>query len=624
MFKLWLENIKSLERYSNKLIEDCSFSIRVILMIKVLNQISKENRLSEYDEKIFEYFHHLMWYYYQTISLYEQSTDHITNTRAKEILDGICSVLSAQLYQFQENQKYEYIYLDKTTNKNPIKLEKDEIINKTKKYVLSAMAEIENGYMEASGALCSEFLLTNYFNTPDKHLLYINTIKDISLSLINHSVDKLYKTYVDITKGSIEKINSLQFRKAANFYYESIKQEKDNLEIIIKVQVNALEDELKHMDIDVMQAQKIHEILDTLIEAYQHLGKEIEGLAHYFKESENKEVVLLTKEEFVDYLIKQGVNKHIDDLSAKPFPSVIEQINDEVIRINQKFEDEFNKTISELIHKNSVESNKNDANASLKDYITQKEMMVSAFVECFSHINAYYIQNESQLLETHFCDILKGIYETIDIKIENLKDSQAILIEELNSLDKNSLPINAISKEDVMIMIKEFLECYYNILPRNEEEFNSALEEFNRKISTHPILLKYHADIDKFRQQQADHMNKKYINFLRQQLLFELTTYEEILNYSVSRLRQEQQLDMVKGFVETIDRVNTRINELLIQYNIESIKPQPYDVFDGKEHEVLMAEKQEGFEKGQIIKLMNTGYKYNNTVVIRANVIAAK
>ena len=57
---------------------------------------------------------------------------------------------------------------------------------------------------------------------------------------------------------------------------------------------------------------------------------------------------------------------------------------------------------------------------------------------------------------------------------------------------------------------------------------------------------------------------------------------------------------------------------------IEIIDPKPKDIFVAKEHDVLMAERVEGYKKGEIVKVMTKGYKNGNLVYIRSSVIAAK
>lgn len=620
----WIEVLDTIKQYSNKLVNDCFFSIRVKLMVKILNQISKENKLSKYDEKIFEYFHHLMWYYYQTINLYEQNKESITNPKVKDIMDGICTVLSSQLNQFEENQQNEYIYMDRITTRNPIRIEKDEIISKAKNKVLKSMSFINDKYNDNQSDFCYSYVISNILSSRDSHLTYITLLDDIYKGIINNTIDLLYQTYIEITMTSIEKINNLQFRKAANFYYESIKQEKENLEIIIKVQINALEDELKNMNIEVLEHQKINQILDTLIEAYQHLGREIESLAAYFKEIESvvKEINLLNKEQFVEYIVNEGSKKYIQDLSSKEFPNDIKILNDKINEIKLDFEFELNKTTKEIIDYKLVCFNKaNDIKNEVDNFIKDKTAMTNEFLECFIYIKNYYDENKESLFNTSYSDIFKGIYETIEIKIESLSENRDMFLETLYNVSNNlSFNITDQNKEKIQA---DILQLWYNKHPFSKKEFIDLLESIYNAIEQHEIILKYKNNVKKQKDLKLNQINKSYINFLKDSLLFELTTYEEILNYSISRLRQTD-IEIVNDFIKVIDEVSSKIDKLLLQYNIETIKPNPYDLFDGKEHEILMAEKNKDFEKGQIIKLMNTGYKYNNAVIIRANVIAAK
>ena len=121
-------------------------------------------------------------------------------------------------------------------------------------------------------------------------------------------------------------------------------------------------------------------------------------------------------------------------------------------------------------------------------------------------------------------------------------------------------------------------------------------------------------------EQEAD---KKIIKFLREHLLFEMSTYEEIINYSVSKLRESQE-DFIITYVKEIDALTHSIEEILKAYKIEFIHPNPHEKFNGKEHEVLMAEVREGFQKGEIIKTMNKGYMLDGQIILKANVIAGK
>lgn len=625
LLNMWTNILDSTRNYSNKIIVDCFFSIRVKLMIKVLNQISKENRLSKYDEKIFEYFRKLMWYYEQTISLYEQDKDNITNLKIKEIMEGIYTVLSSQLKQFEENQQYEYINSSQRNIKNPIRIEKDEIIVKAKNFVLEIVANLLGEYIRAKGEICFKYIISELTNSTNSHNSYIEILQNIYYGIIDNDYKNLYKAYCYITKGSIEKINNLQFRKAADFYYESIKQEREILETIMTVQVNALADELKHTELEVIEQQQINQILDTLIEAYQHLKREIESLEIYFKESENKtkEIKLMNLDEFKQYIIDEGAKKYIDDLIPKQFPNDIAKLDNLIINSKSNFETKFNEYIKQIIDYKIVCINKNyNISDEINDFAIQKSNMIDEFINCFKIIKDYCDLNLENLNQTQYNEILNGIYETLQIKLESLEESKQLFLNSINSI-KDNLKFGLSDKLKNNI-VKENLDYWFKECPLTEQSFIFTIESLYNNIENSEILLKYVSGLKRQKQSQQDSLNKKYIQFLKEHLLFELTTYEEILNYSVSKIREETELDVVKGFIKTIDDINLEIENLLIKYSIFTIKPKPYDIFNGKEHEVLMAEKHDNFEKGQIVKLMNTGYKYNNSVIIRANVIAAK
>jgi len=111
------------------------------------------------------------------------------------------------------------------------------------------------------------------------------------------------------------------------------------------------------------------------------------------------------------------------------------------------------------------------------------------------------------------------------------------------------------------------------------------------------------------------------LKFKRETVLYEVSTYEEILLYSVSRLRLDEAHEAA---VATADETLHMLEILLKKNNIQVIRPQPHDTFNAKEHEVLMAENSPDFKKGEIIKLMNSGYRQKDTVILRANVIAAR
>jgi molecular chaperone GrpE (heat shock protein) len=86
----------------------------------------------------------------------------------------------------------------------------------------------------------------------------------------------------------------------------------------------------------------------------------------------------------------------------------------------------------------------------------------------------------------------------------------------------------------------------------------------------------------------------------------------------------ESENPLVQATAARLEGTYAALEVLLRKNNVTPIRPMPHDPFNGREHEVLVAEKQEGFEKGEVIKRLGSGYRYKDIVLVRANVIAAK
>jgi len=111
--------------------------------------------------------------------------------------------------------------------------------------------------------------------------------------------------------------------------------------------------------------------------------------------------------------------------------------------------------------------------------------------------------------------------------------------------------------------------------------------------------------------------------FKKDCVLYEISTFGEIIDCSVARLRGSAEIG-VGSFVAMAYEVFDRLNIVLANYGIEMIKPKPPEIFDAKRHEVLMAEVADGFIRGQVIRVLSCGYRQGNKVLVRANVICAK
>ncbi len=123
---------------------------------------------------------------------------------------------------------------------------------------------------------------------------------------------------------------------------------------------------------------------------------------------------------------------------------------------------------------------------------------------------------------------------------------------------------------------------------------------------------------------QLEEKEKKFdLAYMKNDLLFELRTYEELMEHSLKRLIElepEKAIDVSEAMIDMMKKSR----DLLGYHDIKLIVPKEGDKFEAKKHEVLMAETQEGFAKGTIIKCINIGYFRGDIVLVRASVVAAR
>ena len=216
-------------------------------------------------------------------------------------------------------------------------------------------------------------------------------------------------------------------------------------------------------------------------------------------------------------------------------------------------------------------------------------------------------------------EILTGITETLEIKIESLKESlESFQTNNANTLTALSSGIPTLAHTDLDAAATQ-LKTAWCATPPTEE----TIAEFLSESTNLEAFAAYNEKFTKLVTNAQAKIEKSALRFKKETLLYEISTFEEILYYSVSRLR-ESSLPHIVNAVETIDETFDTLKSLLAQSGITIIRPAPHEPFNGREHEVLTAEEQEDFAKGTVIKTMTSGYKLGDQIILRANVIAAR
>lgn len=115
----------------------------------------------------------------------------------------------------------------------------------------------------------------------------------------------------------------------------------------------------------------------------------------------------------------------------------------------------------------------------------------------------------------------------------------------------------------------------------------------------------------------------EYKQFVVECLLNEIITLDEIYCYSIQNIKNETDV-YTKKYVNAFEKMIDDIENELVKINISKINPKEHDLFDARKHNVLIAEDNKQFKKGEVIKTVNVGYEQGEKVLVRATIVASK
>lgn len=566
LIKTWNE-IES--KYSKTIIEDINFNfsrLKHIFPPKMLRIFDMNSMFPSFDEKIYDYYNELILCYKEANQIYEKSKSELVSENLQKLLEGLCSVLKARIYDFEETHKVVECKDADDNIVNPVYFEKKIIIEDILKCFVFEIEKQKEQLIEKLDDDIKAFRLKS------------EKINDVFEKEFKEKVIDIFSLYI---KACAARLNDVQKREVATFYMELLKEEKEILATVIKVQVDALENQEQTGE----EAEITQRILAKLREAYQHANKYVDSIIEDFHG--------------IDFKTAMNFQIEFDDLNEFVF---IEKNSFESIdKIIEEFDEKFNNVFAQII--DNLYAN-DDTQAKATSAIENDFSLAEEVIETFSEISEISHGICERIKDDKHREIAAGILETIQIKLEILNEEKENLKESLKNtpvkIQQRGLKIRD-SRYIFEMWLKE--EDKENFLSREDNFLKSEISGAQKKI--------------------IDNINKKLLQFKKEHILYEITTFEEILNYSVTILRNSGE-KVIKDLIFTIDSAVQKIEQDLAEHNIKIIKPKPHEIFNGRMHEVLMAEKNEEFKKGEIIKVMNNGFMQNETVIIRANVIAAK
>jgi len=545
-------------------------------------------RLAQSDEKIYDHLAYLMETYQEVIALFEAQFENTP----PDLAAGLCDVLNSRLSQFEAPE---------TKIGNPIAGEKRAILEKA---LLHLSKQIEAMEGEYDFTHIREELLKN---SPTWQPLYDFLVEKI--------LPPLYTKYQETLTRCISSIDDMYTRKTTSYYADLLEREWEVLGIIIQIQVQALE--ASHWD-----TESIPYILSKLREAYQQTGPIVSGLRKLMQSSPITPWENQSCDGFVKWIAAGMTPCPPPDIDCHTF---ISALLPEADAIFEELRTHHMEGAYELCHEVSTETSLAKAVIAIFEEAFSKLTCEPASHKCeetqsdISTIEELAPCENEKPQPTIENEILSGIAESLSIKVDILKESLeafAAAGEQLLSNLMSNIP--TLTEQDLLAAAAQ-LKSFWCENPPDPE---GVAEFFANSISLEAFSL-YNNHFTKLISDTTAKAEKNATRFKKETLLYEISTYEEILYYSVSRLRESAKPEAISA-VNILDETYTALEALLTEAQITIIRPAPHEIFNGKEHEVLTAEEHEDFKKGEIIKTMTSGYKMGDMVILRANVVAAR
>ena len=616
--KKWKALQPAIEAHGHKAIVALYNEIGRDIIKKMAEDANCLSRFGNMDEELYSKCVWLMGVYEEIVTFHENFREDITNPDIRGITDGIITVLFSRTREFEES-------VAPSDGSNPITAEKMDIVSHSA------------GHLEKALSIRLQVFSPELWGSPAmakwvKDGMTKETLLSLSEATHKRIFPYLYGAYSESLALCRDQLNDLERRKAVQLYKTTMEDELEILSTIIKVQVQALEQaasfpENASVQLDDPGEIVVHKILSLLREAYQRFGKFSMEIFAAFQHSDNAPLYPYQPEQhdpesddykrfeaFLNTCLKQA--KYLNDTALDDkihtFRSQVEQVAESLLG-------QYRLSFLKALHR---------FRRVVDGEMVLAEEITGIFIKLREDWPEFKLEAEcskNEIADTEGIEILQGVAETIEIKIEGMKESILQLKEECIQIIESFAGENTVpTDEEIEAARAEIWELWAN----NPDTFPpilncSGANDLMLNHSNTSILAERRKHIDKTVSRYQETLDKKLHKFKCESLLYEISTYEEIIFYSVSRLRKLESPIFQQG-AALADHTLNLLENLLKKNKIEIIRPQPHDLFNSREHEVLMAEPAPDFKKGEIVKLMSSGYRQNNVVLLRANVTAAR
>ena len=482
------------------------------------------------------------------------------STATKEIL----AVFEARLSLFDKDAA---VFL--SAGENPITKEKDVITEAAIQYVAD-MVDVELDLFLSGGGSAVSF---------------------------GEVFDKLYRHYKEGIRIAFLSLGDIRLRKTARFFLGAFEKEMSILENLSQAKLSDLEAyEPAEPDERAVVAQVVKILRETPV-----------FLVWFQNDYHSPEPSVDVCCDFAGF--EKAIKDEISKVVAPPTANE---------NLKEAFEESMNLETRAVIKE--IRHSYMKGTYRLRQVIASDVLLTTEIVDAFSKTLSEMpeLTPDGDASETERV-ITSGIVETIGIKIESLNDSLKEFRQRADGIvsslagEKEIFPDTMCDNAAALL-----IDAWMDTPPEK-----NSVDKFFETAKDGEAFAEIKSLADKKLAASMEKAEKNAFKYKKEVLLFEICTYEEILTHSVSRLRQSNSEAVIEA-ARVLDDAFRLLEVILKKNNIKMLRPAPHDQFNAKEHEVLVAEKHEGFTKGEIIKIVNAGYMHEDKIIIRANVIAAK
>jgi molecular chaperone GrpE (heat shock protein) len=574
------------------------------------------------DEKTYECLENMSRCVREASSLYKAERESFGTFSLKGILDSINEALESKEIAFASFEREGF---------SPVKAELNRIISEKIQSFIAWFEEGKKRLMQEEAMMLASELRREAALDPGKALSE-EGFKSFVQAVSRLVCDSFIPGCIEASKSCVEDcvacLNAPGGRKEAEALRSLLEAEKESAADILG-KLSSLEADLKRNagnSKEQAAARKLGGILKNGIECLLAQSASIdEGFPwHPLKEESPAEYEMAIKQILANRVL-MAKPKYFE--AAKALASSAGKARAKVAAQLPYFLERVEMAATAKLSKDPFKCGRDFLSLSMLERIQEEKAMAREVVDVFSKQISFYQERAAEYESGPESEIVKGINETLLIKVEGLAENMAAFEEKAKQVAERAKTVAMnFGKEEEEAMEREIGDQFLRLftpVPESVDALLSTLGILYINLAESPAAQGPAGRLAADCQKRAGYLSKAIAAFRKEVLLFEVSTFEEILQYSVSRLK-ESTSEAAIAYAQGMDEGTKEIEAILLRRGIKAIKPSPHDMFNGREHEVLVVEKSEGFNKGEIIKLMSSGYKQDQSVLMRANVIAAR